>query len=1457
MSLKDQIEEERKKLGISLSSSSSPSPQSDLSSIIQSERDKYKADDDAVERGQENKQYADLMKAAYKSNPDSFKPTKTETTPRKGRIPALDYINDKASNVSDFLNRAAITATDTIGLGQVKKRLDDGPSYVSDIFKDNASPADTTAEKAADIVGSLYGFTAPAMGAYATGGKLAANTLRKFAPNAPKLVQSLARGAGAGLAYGSAKEGLDAAVGEDDKSATERLMSVGKETALFAAGDGALHLAGVGAKALVSKLQGTKIGDAFTRFSTRNREADTVVDDLLKNTTDSATTKPQVPSMLRPQNAQNTLDYTMNQIKPDVMQRMTPPYENPTELAKYIQTHIGEGISLKEVKKLSYEDMRQLGEEVAKNLKTFDVAVQVAKEKGFDLPKLLDGKLPNLKERVALDAQKRVSGIYPNEKLDIQKPSFKPVETVRNVENNSLNVNALDNTTPIETRVGEQTRPEVLNTSPEPVANPNVNVPDGVQATIFQSPSFRPATSTTKEITRKQVIDGIRKGLGVVVRTKRMGNVDPAIQGYFKVKPEVIRTKQANDIQVIAHEVGHALDKKHKLSDPQFDSELMPLGQRTSGQNYTPDQIRDEGVGEYIREFLTDPQKALQLAPNFSRHIESILPKNVQKALQSSQRDIATWIDQGAALQLRGQINREASDGLIKRGAEFLRNPKEKLTEKFNKFYSDFVEKLHTLELREKAVFGKVGDATESLYKKARLSVNAPKKAELMLKDFKKILEPLDEYGYTTKDIGDYAAALHARELELLNIESGFSADKIQATIAKFDTPEMNTIQQEIVQYSDKLLQMLVKGEVISPQAYAAMKAKYPDYVPFYRYFEEDLTSSISNGGSGFADLVNPIKKLKGSSRDVIDPLESIIKNTFAIVSTVEKNKVGLELSRMAKVDGSGKFIEKLDGKQSVAKENIVTVFEKGEKVQYQLDPDFYKAIKNLDQEGSNTFIKILSKPAEILRAGATLTPEFIIRNPIRDQYSSFVVSEYGYNPLIDLPAGMFNVLFKNSAKHGKYYRQWIEEGGGYGQYVSGDRNLLQEQLRELKNVNSPLNKGMKAIVNPKEWLTILQKISEVTEEATKVGEFRNAIKKGATPAEAAYASRDLMDFSRSGSSVTQANKVISFLNANIQGKDKLARAFLKNKTRTTVRAVTAVTMPTVGAYIMYKTLANDTQKETIDNSPQWLKDTFLLVPIPNTDVVARIPKPFDLAPIFSNAVENILRFADKNDPQAMDEFIKGAAKQQFELPLMMAGIKPLLENMSNYSFFTGSSVIPARDKDLLTEDQYDPVKTSLAARTIGKVTDSSPYKVDNLISGYGAGLGKYATSLIADPIISATSGMKKPPIAEKKLSEQPFVNSFTVPSTGGGKVMDEFYKELEDKNSKAKSAVKNNVPYEGAGEAKYLNKIAGMIGEYRTAYRNVANSYDIDSVEKRKQLDEINNIMNELAREGLKVKTK
>ncbi|UYX53362.1 4'-phosphopantetheinyl transferase [Bacillus thuringiensis] len=982
----------------------------------------------------------------------------------------------------------------------------------------------------------------------------------------------------------------------------------------------------------------------------------------------------------------------------------------------------------------------------------------------------------------------------------------------------------------------------------------NGDLPDDVQAMRNAPPVIQAAMAPDgRTITQKKLMDSFRDNIGLTVRTGRMGVGDDTVSGIYKTNPEVIRTRDYGDLETLAHETGHHLDKQFGLNDPKFDDELMKLGSHTSGENYTPEQIRQEGMAEFMRRYLLNPAMAEQEAPEFMKHFQSTIPKDVQKGLQNVQQDSQIWANQGDEARFRGKINvNEKPSGLerVKQVLQKLPNSKEEL-------YTDVMDRLYPISKAEKEILGgELADASISPYKKARLAAGTPKKAQMKVEEFRNIF---GDSKVDMADIRDYVTAIHAQDLEKQGIKTGFTPEEIEKTITKFDKPEVHDTHQKIKAYNDSLLDMLVEGQMLSKDAVTAMREKHPNYMPFNRYFDEEGVGEGFGGGKGFVDLTNPVKRIEGSSRNVIDPFESIVKNTFKSMQAIERNKVGLALADLAEKEGAGKWIEKLagDGKESVAKENIVTVFHNGEKQQYQLDPELYRAIKAMDKEVTNKFILAASKPSDWLRAGATLTPEFALRNPIRDQFAAYVVSDTGYNPF-DFVKGIKEVGKKKFGKGSEVYDDWVNQGGAYGGYLSADRDLLKEQLEGLgQQQKEGLSKAIQTItapINPKNWLKGLQVLSEVSEEATKVGAYQKGLKKGLTPEESAYQARELMDFNRMGDSMKSANRVTTFLNANLQGKDKLIRAMKEHPIRTSARIAGSTLPPSALAIASYAG-ANDKQKEMMDNMPQQEKDTYWSYAIPGTDKVGRIPKPFDIS-LLANTAErtNRLREGDQYAFEGYGKTVWDAVK----LPVIPTLLGPPVENMANYSFFRDGPIVPKRDEKNSPKEQYGP-NTSLTAREMASTLDkigieASPYKIDNLYKGYTAGLGQYPLKGL-DAAISLISNKGVPtPIAQEWNESAPGAKAFFVNGQGGGKVMEDYYNIMDEQQAIGADSKKNEEGAPNAEEMKAFNRIDREMAKLRKEYYVVKSDTAMDSEAKRSELDRLDEEMRTLAREGITV---
>src|SRR5690606_39750876 len=150
-------------------------------------------------------------------------------------------------------------------------------------------------------------------------------------------------------------------------------------------------------------------------------------------------------------------------------------------------------------------------------------------------------------------------------------------------------------------------------------------------------------------------------------------------------------------------------------------------------------------------------------------------------------------------------------------------------------------------------------------------------------------------------------------------------------------------------------------------------------------------------------------------------------------------------------------------------------------------------------------------------------------RNPARDQIMAFVQSEYGFKPGVDFVRGLFSLLRKDD-----YYWRWKAAGGENAALVAMDRKAMRQNVERLLREG-----GVRNVL--KDPLDVLRAISAAMENATRLGEFRRAVRaEGTTKAglqRAAMASREIStDFARHGAKTEALRQIAAFWNARIQG---------------------------------------------------------------------------------------------------------------------------------------------------------------------------------------------------------------------------------------------------------------------------------------------------------------------------------
>lgn len=953
-----------------------------------------------------------------------------------------------------------------------------------------------------------------------------------------------------------------------------------------------------------------------------------------------------------------------------------------------------------------------------------------------------------------------------------------------------------------------------------------------------------------RSVSRREIIDAVNNLFNQRVKSGRLGK--PGVRGLFNTKTDVIRTGAYGDIPAMMHELGHYIDSYNGFSkDITYHRELADQVKKRFGNAYdklNAEGIRGEGYAEFFRDYVSDRAKAKREFPQFYKHFTETISQNkeLNGTVNKLSQLVHEWHKQSSTDRIKGSISFEGKSSAEKAVDTVKRGEVKSVIKKaLDDVYTKMVDELNPLKLLvdevEKATGEKIS-FEDNPYMQAWLARGWVGKAETALehgdpkkgiKAFKDIIEPITEKEH--KDFSAYLVAMHDLDLHRNGQKATFPLGEDMATFSRLANNEKFVkVAKEIHEYQDRLLRMLVEEGMLSKEAYYTMKKMYPNYVPFFRDLSDVGMQSFLNGGKGFISVSSPIKRLKGSTRDIIDPLESIVKNTFQFYNAVERNHVGRTFAKLANKDGIGRIVEQVEGTARTT-DNTFYVWDNGKKITYETTPELVEAMKMLDKEQSNMIMTLLSYPASWLRAGATLSPEFILRNPVRDMIGASIFSKHGFIPILDTFKGLALFL-----KKGNLYWEYMKSGAAHAAMVSLDRDYLGGQIREVMKRESKYTKYIK---NP---IELLRAMSEATEMATRLAEFDNA-RKGYTgignrlfgsertplsPREAALESRDItLDFSRRGTNTKKANQVIAFFNATIQGTDKMVRAFKEDPKGMAVKTALYITLPSIMLYMMNK------DDERYQEIPQWEKDTFWI--IPGKDTMYRIPKPFEAGVLYGTSFERMLAYFDDKKNGKKGIGFKGFGDRVIDSlapSFMPTAMIPAVEAMTNYSLFRQRNIIPQSQENLPARFQYG-ANTSEVAKFVGDKINVSPYIVDNTIRGYGGGLAGLGLSGV-----DAISGAKENNTA-KKWYEAPGVRGFTIApfqsSDSVQRVYDD-YKEQEKLHNEYKLTGTRPEDYDAKQFAR-LKNAQDSLRKLNKVSKTIINNDRLSGERKREQLDKIN----------------
>lgn len=579
-------------------------------------------------------------------------------------------------------------------------------------------------------------------------------------------------------------------------------------------------------------------------------------------------------------------------------------------------------------------------------------------------------------------------------------------------------------------------------------------------------------------------------------------------------------------------------------------------------------------------------------------------------------------------------------------------------------------------------------------------------------------------------------------------------------------------------------LDLAQEAGLFTKEARAEFESEW--YIPFFRESDDgDVIAPFKT--KGIANQNAGIKKLKGGEANTNDLLENIFTSTSKLIDASMKNMAAQKTVWNLADTGIIEVIpkpNKMDYQALANGKDRIMVKLEGEDYMIRVeDPDLYRAMTFFDRKPFGAMVNVAAKAKRLLTAGVTASPEFMLRNFLRDSLSSWAISKDGFKPMIDSIKGVKKTL----AMDGSTIDVMFSGASFLGGYVNGNdpeamADTVRKSLRRKGMTPEQIARYEKSIIrNAAQAKGIIadawekySRVGEAVENGNREAVYDAAIKAGKSHAQAAFESKDLMDFSMLGASRTMQvmTQVLPFFNARVQGLGKLTRE-LRDNPRAIAKRAGMITAASLAL------LAANWDDERYEELPDWDKDAnwhFWL-----GDQHFRIPKPFEIGVLFGTIPERMVRaMGDKDTGAQFGKAVARAIGDTFALNPIPQIAKPVVETTVNYDFFKGGPIDGPQDLNVQAEARYNE-QTSLLMRELGELTGFSPKQLEHLVIGYTGTMGSYVMAA-ADGLIRASRPGES---ASWRADEIPLVKA-VYRGTGPAKStqhMEEFYRMLNEVN--------------------------------------------------------------------------
>ncbi len=678
--------------------------------------------------------------------------------------------------------------------------------------------------------------------------------------------------------------------------------------------------------------------------------------------------------------------------------------------------------------------------------------------------------------------------------------------------------------------------------------------------------------------------------------------------------------------------------------------------------------------------------------------------------------------------------------------------------------------------------------------------------------DTRGVLEILGDLGQD--NLTPWLAWLGGKRAQMLKAqgrENNLTDADIAELIAMGNGKEVlfEKVYQDYAKVNEAVLDLAEQAGLIDQSARAKWATEY--YVPFYRVDESEGLFSGPRSKKGLSHQSAAIKALKGGTLPTNDLLTNMLQGWTKRIDASMKNKALMEVvdnlqgseyltdespryqqvlisrsqiadqirkdrkalamaAEMLGLPAESKFLkvanqlmkpenegfEQLWTRVAPTDPDIIRLQRGGKNEYYRVnDESLLRGLKFMEGSVFNDPITRIGRTFKrLLTTGVTASPDFILRNFIRDAAHAWMINKDGFVLGKDSIKGMRDAL-----REDQDYRDLMFAGGSFqGGYVHGtdpeaSAQIIRRALEKKGLTSEQQSAYMGSLVNtPAKVAGMLGKgwqayrtLGDKVENANRLSTYKAALAAGKSPRQAAYEAKDLMDYSLRGNFAAAQwfTDVVPFLNARMQGLYKLGRAVRGDKT------LIAKEVAMKGGYIALFSLMlaglND-DDERYQALMDWDKDMHWHIFL--GDQHFRIPKPFELGLIFGTVPERLLHtLTGTQDGGDLAKAVSQGVFQTLAFNPVPQFYQPIRELQANRNFFRDSPIEDMSDEGKLPEARFDE-RTSALGRVLGQVTGPtlglSPKQLDHLVQGYTGTLGGYVLGM-SSLIASAFDGVDSP----------------------------------------------------------------------------------------------------------------